>query len=305
MDNWLVTTTIVRVPRHQHTTAKVVLREFTRNRLLTVFDRDSSSILCKGPDGAFYIDNFESIRPLEAEERWNTVENRLKPIYDLIRKRALFDDAAAVDTLIDLMALHWVRSPAVRLAHEQIADQVVEASRQRYRHADSLLSHAYTRRTGLIASTRGELDWINDQVHYTAAAEQREHWWSDRLLSNFDEARKIFGRSTIQVGFAHGTDFIIGDAPVITRKEGHDGLGPHQGVAIGDAVEIVMPIARDIIIGLGKEPAYIEVDRRAVERYNQFQVRTFQRWLACRPLGVSDKAMRKYIPARTIKSFKP
>lgn len=186
-----------------------------------------------------------------------------------------------------------------------MAAQVVEASRRKFQGSDALLKEAFTRRTGLVASTRGELEWINDTLHYEIAEEQRDRWWSDRLPINFEEARKIFNKSTIQVGFApSGIDFIIGDVPVITRREGHDGLGPHQGVAIGDAVEIAMPIAPDLIIGLGKNPDYVNLDLEAVERYNLFQVKTFQRWLASRPLGPSDKAMRKGIPARMILPFK-
>ncbi len=121
------------------------------------------------------------------------------------------------------------------------------------------------------------------------APAQREQWWSDRLETNFEQARKLFALSAVQIGYAHGVDFIIADVPVITRKEGHDGLGPHQGVAIGDAIEIVTPIAPDVILVFGAEARYLELARGDVERYNRFQVRAFDRWLAARPLGESDQ----------------
>jgi len=204
-----------------------------------------------------------------------------------------------------LMAVHWTRSPGIRAAHDRIADQVIHASRRRYEHEDRLLSHAFTRRTGLVASTRGELKWINSELHNVIASGQREHRWSDRIGINFEEARRLFARSRMQIGYAHSADFIIGDVPVITRKEGHDGLGPHQSVAIGDSVEIVMPIAPGVIVGLGTVAKYLELARSDVERYNGFQLRSFDRWLAARPLGESDGAMRKHLPARSIYPFKP
>jgi hypothetical protein len=298
-------TSLVRVPHRQHTVSKVVLRKFGRNGVMTVYDRKNNVITCKGPNGAFIVENFEGIRPVETEERWNGVETKMDRVYDLIRTRKVLEDADAVATLIDFMAVHWSRSPGIRAAHDRIANQLVQTSRRRYEHEDRILSHAFTRRTGLVASTRGELEWINNELHNVIAFTQREQWWSDRIGINFEEARKLFAHSAIQVGYAHGADFIIGDVPVITRKEGHDGLGPHQGVAIGDSAEIVMPIAPDVIIGLGAEAKYLELARGDVERYNGFQIRAFDRWLAAQPLGESDQAMRKHLPARRIYPFKP
>ena len=225
-------------------------------------------------------------------------------IYSLIRARTVLDDEAAVSTLIDLMAVHWVRSPAIRLAHERIADAVIKDSFRKYESQAPLLSQAYSQRTGLVASTAGELEWTNAQLH-NVTPQVREKWWSDRAEVNFTQAREIFGRSCLQIGYARAGDFLIGDAPVITRKTDHDGLGPHQGVAIGDASEICMPIDPALIIALGPVPAMVELDRAAVERYNSFQLRAFQRWLGSRPGGSSDHSMRTAIPARTVLPYRP
>jgi hypothetical protein len=297
-------TAIIRVPRRQHTVSRVVLRRFARNGELTVFDRDRSIVCCKGPGGAFFVEDFERLRPVEAEERWRPIESVMPRIYSLIRARTVLEDEAAVSTLIDLMAVHWVRSPAIRLAHERVADAVIENSFRKYEGRPALLSQAYTQRTGLMASTAGELEWTNAELHNIAPG-VREKWWSDRAEVNFVQAREIFGRSHLQIGYACADDFLIGDAPVITCKQDHNGLGPHQGVAIGDASEICMPIDPKVIIGLGPEPAVIELDREAVERYNGFQIRTFQRWLGSRPGGPSDHAMRTAIPARTVLKYRP
>lgn len=295
---------IIRVPRRQHTVSRVVLRRFTRNGQLTVFDRDRSIVCPKGPGGAFFVEDFERLRPVEAEERWGPTESAMPRIYSLIRARTVLDDEAAVSTLIDLMAVHWVRSPAIRLAHERIADAVIKDSFRKYESQAPLLSQAYSQRTGLVASTAGELEWTNAQLH-NVTPQVREKWWSDRAEVNFTQAREIFGRSCLQIGYARAGDFLIGDAPVITRKTDHDGLGPHQGVAIGDASEICMPIDPALIIALGPVPAMVELDRAAVERYNSFQLRAFQRWLGSRPGGSSDHSMRTAIPARTVLPYRP
>lgn len=51
--------TILRVPHRQHTTAKVVLRQFAWKNLLTVFDREKDIICSKGPNGVFFVQDFD------------------------------------------------------------------------------------------------------------------------------------------------------------------------------------------------------------------------------------------------------
>src|SRR4051794_27751284 len=74
VETWRMSATILRVPRRQHTVSRVVLRSFTWDNKISVFDRQRDLIHAIGPGGAFYVENFEQHDAVVAEERWGRVE---------------------------------------------------------------------------------------------------------------------------------------------------------------------------------------------------------------------------------------
>jgi hypothetical protein len=80
-------------------------------------------------------------------------------VYKLLDERRALDNPYAVDTLRDLLAMHWGRSPALRRAHERVAAEVVvqriiNTSRQ-----------PLMQQSGLVAAGQAELEWINTRTH--------------------------------------------------------------------------------------------------------------------------------------------
>jgi hypothetical protein len=285
--------------------SKVVLKRFLWHGEISVYDRETDTICTKGPGGVFRTEFFDRHDPLGAEHQWEAVETRMGRAYRLLDARRALDDPDAVATLRDIMAVHWARNPATRAVSDQITAQVMADSMRKVATRPDLLARELTKQTGLVAAGHGELDWINAQVHERVVAANREQWWSDGTARRLQLAREKFAESAVQVGYAEGCDFIIGDVPVITVKRDHAGVGPHQGVALGDAIEICMPISPTIIIGLGPKPAVLTLKPDDVRRYNGLQVRGFARWIGCRPGGVSDREMRANLPARTILPHRP
>jgi hypothetical protein len=163
-----------------------------------------------------------------------------------------------------------------------------------------MLRRAFIQRTGLHPAGQASLDWYNARIHAEVVAANSEEWWSGRNDIHYESARQQFAKWHIQVVYAKSADFIIGDSPVITTKTGDPGVSVDQGVALGDATMICMPVSPKILIGIGPAPAQGEFDDAEVLECNAFQLRGFVRWLAAKPGGVSDEHMRTHIPARTI-----
>ena len=290
---------LIRVPRKQHTVSRVVLRRFAWRERLAVYDRDKDVLGPKAPGGAFWTEHFDGHDPLGAEERAGAIESRIPKVLQQVDRRTVLDDRDAIAALIDLMALHWARSPALRLAHERIKAAVIEDSKHKYAGQDAVRGRAFTQRTGLHATSPSELAWINDKLHDIAPA-VAEQWWSDRSTLNFESARDIMGRHKLQVGYFDDPLLVIGDAPVIVRDSDATGYGPHQGIALGDAAEICMPISPTVLIALGPESRAVKLESSAAERFNEMQVRSFVRWLGARPLGQADSWIRARLqPSRT------
>ena len=187
----------------------------------------------------------------------------------------------------------------MRLAHDVIAKDIVAASIRRLSAKPQILDRAFQQRTGLVAATAGVREWENARVH-EAVRPHMEEWWADRVEYHYQYARAHFARAELQIGYVVEGELVIGDAPVITRREGHGGHGVHQGVALEEASTVVMPIAPNVLIGLGPTSEYVRLERSMVDKFNVPQLRAFHRWLGCRPGGVGERWLLANVSARTV-----
>ena len=264
-----------------------------------MYDREKDAIYAKGPRGLFCGD-FDRHDPASAEDRWGAVESKMPQVYKLLDERRAHDDADAVETIRDLMAVHWVRNPGMRLVHERVKKEVVAYSIRDLGQKRDLLARAFRHRTGLEPAGQGELDWINIRTHEDVFIRNGEQIFSDRVTENYEKVRAMLARWHVQVGYTDGLDLLIGDVPVVTTKPDHYGIGPVQGVALGD-IKIAMPVAPNIMIALGPEPATVTLTDDVVLRYNDMQIKTFVRWIGCRPGGMSDGIMRRNLQVRSMR----
>ncbi|CAL8973881.1 hypothetical protein CELL_01643 [Cellulomonas sp. T2.31MG-18] len=285
---------LVEPQKNQHTVSRVVLRRFVHGEVLSVYDRHKDAIYRKGPGGVFRS-NFDRFDWATAEQRWGAVESKMHAVYKLLDERRALDNPDAVETLRDLVAMHWVRSSAMRAAHEQVAQRVLNDRIRGLSSRPEILSVLLRQRTGLVAAGAAELDWINERVHQELFDQVNDEMFSETVAQYYEKVRAdLAARGRVQIGYVDpGADLLIGDAPVITLRPGHDGVGPHQGVAFMEATDIVMPISPTILIGMGPEPAEVPITLDVARTFNSYQRRGFVRWIACRPGGASDREMRQ------------
>ena len=290
--------TLIRQPKRQHLVSQVVLRQFARRGVLTLYDGARQIFITKGPRAGFYM-SFDQHDPVGAEELWKKTEDRIPKMYAALEARTASGDPGVEALVRDVLALHWARSGAMREAHERVMEQVMRRSIEDVARDPDLLAREMLRSKGLIATSSAALDWFNEDIHNRVVAQNRDKWLSDRNAHHLAEAQRIMRPWSVQIGYAPaGSDLIISDAPVVTVKSGHDGVGPHQGVALGDASEICMPLTPTVLVALGPEPRMLDLTPESVDRYNDLQIRARIRWLGCRPSGSSDKALRAMSPGR-------
>lgn len=266
--------------------------------VLTIYDSEQRGFFSKGPRAAFHMP-FDRHDAIGSEERWGEIEDQGPKMYAALEARTAVGDPGSEAILRDVLALHWARSGAMKAAHEQVTEQVTRRSIENLARYPGLLERAMLKSTGLHATSAEALDWFNQEVHRRAVAQNSEEWWSGRNARHFAEARTMMEKWSVQVGYAPiGAELIISDAPVVTVKSGHHGLGPHQGVALGDASEICMPLGPGVMVALGSEPKTVDLTPDIVDRYNDLQIRARIRWLGCRPSGPAEAALRVVLPVR-------
>jgi hypothetical protein len=278
--------------------SKVVLKQFRVDNRLFILDRERGALFRASPRKVFYAENFDAHDPLGSEELWQRVENQMHAVYAAIHAGTALDHEKHIAAFRDLLALHWARSPAIKLASERILGELTDESKAELRQRPDLLGLSYKQRTGLHAVSDAALALENERLH-ALRPEVLNRQFSERLRLNFATAKEMFGEHEVQLGYVpqNAPDLIIGDAPVILRKDGSSGCGPHQGVAIGDASEIVMPIHPRVLLALGPTRGSTQLGAEDVHRFNGFQVQAFIRWLAARPQGAAEAQMLREVPS--------
>lgn len=266
---------------------------------MSLYDARRQVFMRKGPRAAFSM-SFDQHDPFGSEALWAPTENLIPRMYASLHARSVVGDPGAEDLIRDVLALHWARSAAIKVAHERVAQEVAERSIARVSRQSELLRRGMEQATGLHASGPEGLEWFNRAVHARLMDENREQWWSERNAHHFSEAKAMFRKWSVQVGYAqHGRDLVISDAPVVTLKRDSPGAGPHQLVALGDASEVFMPVSPTILIAAGPVSATLDLTCDTVDRYNELQLKAQVRWVGCRPGGSADRYLHKVLPIRS------
>lgn len=134
------------------TTSRVVLRKFQEsvgragNQLARV-DVVSGAVDGLGPNGLGYVEHFIPVDSEATEKLWQTVEGRVNPAI----AGALSGDAASLETLKNLVVLHYVRNPQIALAHKKAFEDAAEQGVDRWAKTP-LAAESFRRKTGLFAA---------------------------------------------------------------------------------------------------------------------------------------------------------
>ncbi len=290
--------TVAQTPRNPHTVSRVVLSQFTLRSEMRIYDRNLNRLSTRGTRKIYVYPGFDSHQPQASEDRWQTFERRMNDAYRAIRSHRAFEDDSIVELLRDILALHWARSPATKLVHERIKGEVSQTQQQRLEQNPSLMQAFFVHETGLAPAGYGAIQWAAERLA-TFPAGVAEELFSSRNQVMFERAQAKFSQAAIQIGMAPSGSLLIGDAPVITRINDGEGLGPHQGVALYEATYVAMPIAPDIVISLGPDPMDVRLDTNHVKALNSLQAGSFIRWLGAKPQSTAAAALEGLVPFGT------
>lgn len=286
--------TNIRPVAGQHTVTARVLKEFAdQDGKLAVFDGANRQRRLLSPGAGIFETSFDSYDSRGTEERWNLFETRFPAALQLVHDRTATNEPWAVEVLKDMLALHWTRSRGMTKARDAAAGRFF--ARHRHTNPDvrpDRLAAAFLQRTGLIASSRSELEWMNDKIIDEFQRHELAKFHSHQNAANFAAARTRFEALDFAIRYSTGKELAIGDCPVITTIDGRAGAGPHQDVGILKAGHIAMPITPHALAVLGVVPSADELLDNDIDRYNAFQWSTFDTWIAARPEGTADERLK-------------
>ncbi|UDY22924.1 DUF4238 domain-containing protein [Nocardioides sp. Kera G14] len=278
----------------QHTVSRFLIKGFADKHGQVAFYDRAASRHRRVPFGSRIFETvFDAHAPDETEMMWGRVETRAGHVLARLKEKPTLQPGDE-EPLRDLIAVHWARSRGMMTARMNLTGQVVEQSITSVlgQHLP-MIATAYRNTFGEEATSAEELVDFTIQLHERAISEGSDEWHCDRNPINLEGARAILGKWKVQLGLApEGSEFVIGDSPVIVMKPGHVGVGPHQGVALGDANQIAMPISPRILLGLGPTSETTTVTSDVARWYNERQWQGAQHWVIARPGGIEEDFMR-------------
>jgi hypothetical protein len=195
--------------------------------------------------------------PLEALKRDNTI---IDPAHETVIRQAI--------------ALHLVRSIQTAALHQTSWLKYHERARQYVLQRPDILQQIHVNIFRFWTSDLERLKLTLDT--YLKSRESlvtSGALFRVSLQDRFDRARVGFQAFDLKVLTARRRDFLIGDAPVLLMRQGHGGLGFMDGVGIGNADEIVMPMTPRHLVILGQGTESRDATDEDINSYNTLQVR--------------------------------
>ena len=277
--------------RRPHVVPAGYQRNFAAGQHILVITKASMSAHPIGVRDNFVASHFlrviiAGVSSDDAEDQFARIENAALP---LIKQLAAFG-ARTEEQLYALkatMAMLWSRSFAREVVAQRIFKEVVATFRDdpseaervrvvfRHHHGREPLPGEFegSLEEASVEFTRQRLHDVNSTLEY-----------HNKALAKFDPLHVSLYRPI------RGCEFVTSDNPVLlARTPELIHVGMHNGLALGDASFIFLPITRFVGACLTKEPeGDFELDRLMVLRLNQAMWRNAVQRVACHPALVDD-----------------
>lgn len=182
---------------------------------------------------------------------------------------------------------------------QRIQNEQKAAHLRRY-DRPAVLDALFFEATGLFTAGPQGRQIAQDIIVDGPAELQDGRYFAERVQHHFEQSRRMLRRFSIQVVDAPaGWEFVLGDAPVLTVRRDGSGLGPHQGVALGDAELIVMPLGPHVAVSLDPNRAARDTATpEQVRMINRWQVNAAEWQVIFRPGSPAAPAVQRWVQAR-------
>jgi hypothetical protein len=233
------------------------------------------------PTSVAKLTNFVKFDSQRTEKLWGLTESGLPAALAAADAGTLFTSPAQVRTIKDAIALHYARSLDVLDGHDDLWREGLEVAKGRFLEDPEHLSHVYFLKTGihlpLTATSAHEL--IADElVQRTRDLFSSGVAFRFRVVDLFNAASVVVAGAGLELlRPQNGSEFVIGDVPVITTDRSGHHQGISAGVPIGSAATVFLPLGPYLGVALGPRDQDVDLGADYVERLNTWEVQAAHR----------------------------
>ncbi|MHB1526529.1 MAG: DUF4238 domain-containing protein [Candidatus Dormibacteria bacterium] len=293
----------------QHLVSKVLLRQFcARSSIGLRMGRYSlkwGKAAPVSPETVAKVINFVKIDSRSTEEVWGKTESKLPSALEAAVNGSLFGDSNKVQVIKDTIALHYARSYAVVESHNDIWRNGLDAHRQFLLSHPELLDALSSMKTGGSASPpspESRAQVLDEVTERARGLYERGTAFRFRVVGLFESARQLLSGAGLQILLpATGSELLIGDSPVITSDATGHRRGIAEGVPIGTARHVFMPLGPHLGVALAASDQDIEVSAAEVQRLNRWEIEAARCDVFMRPgSGLAALAEKVRPPTRQV-----
>lgn len=273
----------------QHVVSRAVLRRFAdpTTSLIGHYSMQYGLRKPTGPGGLGWVRDFVKIDSKVTEELWGRTESKLPGALAAADAQTVFDSAEHVATIKEAIALHYARSIDVLDQYEDLWRHMLATKRAELDSNPASTDALYRLKTGDAVGKPDEAmreslarEWLQRlaEIYETGVG------FRFRVQYYFREATKMITRAGLEVlRPPPGSEFLIGDVPVITTDTTGHVRGVAAGIPIGSAATVAMPLGPRLLVALGPKDLYAELEAKYVDRLNTWQTGAAKRAVYFRP----------------------
>ncbi len=262
-----------------HTQSGYQLREFD---LATGLKTRTTSV-----KRACTVQNFVKLDSQRSEDHWSRFETRFPEAIRSAEDSTLYTKPDLIEVIKDLLALHFARSHEIQVANQAIRGPSISDFMTAVCLDDAWLQQAHLDRFDFELT---DLAVARERLEEDLSAEFLSHTESGvyfrlRIPDYFQRAREILSASNIQIlrPSSIEDEFLIGDNPLITPDSTRSRLGILDGLPIGNAATVIMPLSPRISVALAKQNSVERIDVEMLSELNRFQMQKARRSVFFRP----------------------
>ncbi len=275
--------------KRQHVVSKVVLARFAFEGSVEVEDvRKPGRWRPKSPSAVGYVEDYVRQDSISTEAVWQRTETLLTEALNELNAGVVPERGSRTEqTVKDCLALHWARSHSFKAVTDRAWEKVRRASSEDLARRPELLAHVFKQRTGRNNATPRELAEVNEDLH-RGPEDVVDGWhFSQRVRHFYAEAQAKFADRSLEVGWClpETRDLVISDNPVVTPSRRKAGLNAEQGIALGDASAVGMPLGPRVFVSLTDGPDAATIDDVQAVKLNDWQASVRRTYLIRRPLA--------------------
>jgi hypothetical protein len=257
-----------------------------QNQLIWPYSLHTGRESPANPSDVGKVYDFVKIDSKRTEQEWEPVENKLRQAVADIENGTGLADPACVQTIKEVIALHYVRSIETLETVEKLFDTTIENKKAAMLRQREALDRLYEAKTGDAAGLKGD----DAREAFVDAFHGRLRWifnsgtyFRFRVVYLFHAALNLIAPKVQVLRAPTGSEFLISDAPVITADASGNRRGVCNNIAIGNADSVLMPFSPHVTVALDNLAGDFTVDAAYVRKLNTWQLEAAKHHVFLRP----------------------